>query len=375
MKNKKAIFMTSCDIYDEYGNGGVQGARKNCSLIEEYFGKENVVKVTFPQIKDTKAPDNAVTFSRANSNIGKLIAAIMGCKLYYPWKEKGIINFIKKSKVDFLFLDYSHFGRLAHIEGKHKTVLFYGNVEADYAWNKVKNEGLQYLPSYFASKYNDKCGTKADKILCLNERDSKRIQKLYGRKADFILNVSFDDCFEENRTQKEYDREVLFLGSKFGPNEYSVEWFIREVMPYLNDIKLNIVGKGFEEKREEYEKNPNVKVIGTVRETAEYYYKHAVVVQPIKYGAGMKVKTAEAMMYGRTILASDEALEGYDVDGVKGIFRCNDAKDYIEILNKLFEGKELPSYQDEVRNLFCEKYSTQSLKRSFFEFMDDLFKE
>ncbi len=52
--------------------------------------------------------------------------------------------------------------------------------------------------------------------------------------------------------------------------------------------------------------------------TDVYYYKHAAVILPIKYGAGMKVKTAEAMMYGRTIFASDEALEGYDGKGIEG---------------------------------------------------------
>lgn len=375
MKKKKALFITPCDIYDEYGNGGVQGARKNYELIEEYFGKNNTTLATFKQKNYVKPPAGAIVFKGLSTNIGKLIAACAGCKIYYPWQERKIKEFIEKEEVDLLFLDYSHLGRLVKIKGNYKVIVFFGNVESDYAWNKVKNEGIKYLPSYFASKYNDKCSIKADKILCINERDSKRLKELYGRKADFILNVSFKDYFEVKKIKDTFNKEIMFLGSRFAPNEYSIEWFIREVMPHLNDITLNIVGKGFEEKREEYEKYPNVKVVGFVKDVSEYYYRHAVIVQPIRYGAGMKVKTAEAMMYGRTILASDEALEGYDVEGVKGIFRCNEAQEYIDLLNELFEKMKFPSYQNEVRNLFLEKYSTQSLRKKFFEFMDDIFEE
>ncbi len=372
MDNKKALFITQCDIYDTYGNGGVQGARKNYELIEKYFGKQNTLLATFPRSVDVKPPDNAIVFRRVQSSLGKVIAACFGCKIYYPWNEKEIINFIKEKDIDFLFLDYSHLGRLARIKGKHKTVIFYGNIEADYAWNKVKNEGIHYLLSYFASKYNDKHGLKADGVLCINQRDSNRLNELYGKQADFILNVSFDDQFKEQKTITEYKREILFLGSLFPPNQHSIEWFIKEVMPELDNITLNIVGKGFENKREKYEKYPNVNVIGFVEDISEYYYRHAVVVQPIIYGAGMKVKTAEAMMYGRTIVASDEALEGYEVDGVEGIYRCNTAREYINKLNDLFSDLNFPKYQPAVRDLFHTKYSTTVLQERFFLFLDEL---
>ena len=72
----------------------------------------------------------------------------------------------------------------------------------------------------------------------------------------------------------------------------------------------------------------------------------------------MKVKTAEAMMYGRHIFASDEALEGYEVDGIDGIERCNTAEEYIKAINNFFNSGKKVEYEYYVRKLFLEKYES-----------------
>ena len=106
-------------------------------------------------------------------------------------------------------------------------------------------------------------------------------------------------------------------------------------------------------------------VIGSVDSTDEYYYSHAAVIMPIRYGAGMKVKTAEAMMFGRYIFASDEALEGYEVEGIDGIKRCNTAEEYIKEINYFFNSPLIPKYSTETRQLFLSKYETNSIKEIF----------
>lgn len=372
MKNKKVLFITPTDMYDQFGNGGVKGSQKNYKLVESYFGKENTYLCTFPRNTDVTPPKDAITIKRTQSTLGQLVAALFGCKIYFPWQEKEIVKLIERLNIDLLFIDSSVLGRLARLKGNYKKIVFYHNIEADYAWNKVKNEGIRFLPSFWASRYNDKSGIKADVVMCLNQRDSRRLKELYNRAADFFLPVTFTDRFDESRTILNYKREILFLGSLFAPNQISIEWFIKEVMPKLDNIVLNIVGKDFEKMKEVYEKNENVHVIGSVQALDEYYYQHAVVVLPIQCGAGMKVKTAEAMMYGRRIFASDEALEGYDVEGVKGITRCNSADEYITAINNYFQREERLSYQLDVRKLFMEKYETGCLGKRFKRFMDEL---
>ena len=370
---KKVLFITIQDMGAQYSNGGIQCSQKNYHLIEDNFGHENVYLCTFSEEQQTNGRKGSIVFRRPKSRLGELISAICGCKIYFPWDEKAIIRFIKDYNADLIFIDSSTLGRLAKIKKiSAKTIVFYHNIEADYAWNKVKNEGIHFLPSYWASKYNDKCGTLADKVICLNTRDSQRLYNLYGRKADFLLPITFADSFDIKKTTNTYKRQILFVGSFFSPNQLSVEWFIDEVMPKLNNVVLNIVGKDFEKMKEKYEKCKNVCVIGSVQQLDTYYYEHALTVLPIICGAGMKVKTAEAMMYGRTILASDEALEGYEVDGVEGIIRCNRAEEYVNAINDFFDKGIYKPYQEQVRRLFLEKYENNSIKEQFYNFISEL---
>lgn len=365
----KVLFIGIQNVFGNIRNGGSQCSCRNFDLVSSLAGKDNIYTAI---IWNSEKNDRQCRyFRRTFNNWEAFLASICKCRFYMPAEEKKILTYVKEVNPDIIFLDTSFLGKIIKKVDK-KTIVFFHNVEADYMWNKVKKEGMGYLPAYWATKYNEKCAMLADRVICLNHRDSMRMKQLYGRKADFLLPITFKDNFDKNKTVSGYKREILFLGSLFPPNENSVEWFIKEVVPKLDKVTLNIVGKDFEKRREEYEQNRNVRVIGTVDDTAIYYYNHAAVVLPIQYGAGMKVKTAEAMMYGRRIFASDEALEGYEIDGVKGISRCNTAQEYINAINTYFAQEEQKAYEEEVRILFLKNYETKAVQERFSEMIDKL---
>lgn len=365
----RALFITVVDMYDNNGNGGVKGSQRNYELIQRIYGEENTILVTFPRKEYTCPPEGAIYFERTQSNMQHLIAALLGCKVYFPWKEKRIKEFIDEQKVNLLFIDSSMLGRLTRLKGEYRTVVFFHNVEANYAYNKVRNEGLKFLPSYWASKLNEKYAMKfADKVVSLNERDARELEALYGRKADFILPVTLSDKFDiERKMNTPKTDRLLFVGAYMPQNVVSIEWFIKEVLLYIDGVGIDIVGKGFEEKKNEYEQLGDINVIGTVDDLDSQYYSHSIVVLPIQYGAGMKIKTAEAMMYGMTIIASDEALEGYEVNEIEGVYRCNKPEEYITAINKVMN-KQDESYK-EVRERFLEKYETSKVIKEFKRFI------
>ncbi len=150
---------------------------------------------------------------------------------------------------------------------------------------------------------------------------------------------------------------LLFVGSLFPPNQQGVTWFVDNVMPYVN-ASFTIVGKGFEKLKGVLDRK-NVQVVGRVEHTDMYYYLADAVVGPILSGAGMKVKTAEALMYGKTLFATDEALEGYDVQDTQSVYRCNDTRQFIQAINSYAEKNHREKYDKQLRGLFIEKYNTE----------------
>lgn len=370
MENR-VFYITTNDIFNPYGNGGCKVSKKNYDLLVDKFGKENVIVLLLkrPDYKiDETLGENLICFDQPINNFQALLASLWGCKRYFPWDERKIYQYIHNSQAQYVFLDSTIIGKLVKKKALYTQIVFFHNVEVDYSWNKVKNESIVYFPAYLATQLNERKAINADKMLCLNARDAILIEKKYKRKPDYFLPVTFEDVFDSSRTKENKGRRLLFLGSLFGPNQSGIEWFMENVMVNLPDVELDIVGKGFEVKKEEYEKHSNVHVIGTVKDPSEYYYDHDIVVMPIFYGAGMKVKTAEAMMYGRIILASDEALEGYEVEGVKGIYRCNTAQEYIDAI-KMVLGEKRDLWQNDVRTLFLNKYETSVLH----SIMDEIF--
>lgn len=366
---KKVLFLTVMDIYDKDGNGGVKCSQRNYIYLQKCYGKCNVILATFPRKEYTIPPKDEIMFKRTQNNFQHLIAALLGCKVYFPWNEKKVFKFIVENNFDLIFIDSSLLGRVAKVEGNFKKIIFFHNVEADYAKNKVQNEGIRYLPSYFASKRNEKIAIEnVDAVIALNTRDSLRLESLYGRGANFILPITLHDSYSMEKARKFtiQKNRLLFVGSFMPQNQVAVEWFMKEVMPELTGINLDIVGKGFENKKREYEAESNVNVIGEVDDLDEVYYSHEIVIIPLLYGAGMKIKTAEAMMYGKIILASDEALEGYDINGVSGVFRCNTAEEYIIKINELCGDKLV---QSDTRTLFTNKYDDTCKEAEFEKFI------
>lgn len=368
----RVVFLGYQDIFGNVNNGGIQGSRRNYDLVSSF--SEVFVALLSNNNNQTSSPDNVKNFPMLTKKIDVLFAALGLRKWYSKWVEKEIVQYIIDKKPDVLFLDGSIFGSiLTKIPNSIKSVVYFHNVEADYALNKVKNEGVQYLPSYFASMYNEKQSAKlADCLVSLNLRDGRRIEKLYKRNPDYYLPVSFYDRLDSSKIKRDSaSRNLLFIGSLFAPNYHGIKWFVDKVMPRLEGFHLTIVGKDFEQKKEELESDC-VSVIGTVDDLSEYYYTFSALVMPIHYGAGMKVKTAEAMMYGATIFATDEALEGYNVDAVRGIYRCNTEDEFVDSINKAYLSGEIEIFAEEVRNVYLDNNNTERHMSAFKEKMEEL---
>lgn len=354
------LFLGIQDIFGKVNNGGIQCSKRNYQLLQEIDNAFVYVGIITESCQNL-CQQKVKCFQRVKNEQQAFLAALRMRKYYGAKAEKEMIQYIEELHPDILFLDSSNLGGLLKkISYLPQTFIFFHNIERDYTWNKVKKEGARYIFSYIASRYNEKvAATLADKIICLNERDSMRLQELYQRKPDCLLPISFEDTFEESKVKRSVkNKKILFIGSCFGPNYEGIKWFIKNVMKKLPEYQLEIVGKGFEQKKEELE-CPNVTVTGTVDYLEDYYYSAAAIVMPIQYGCGMKVKTAEAMMYGVNILATDEALEGYTVNNIKGIYRCNYPDEFIAGIKQIYEAKQPVSYQREVRDYFL-KYHNQS---------------
>ena len=143
--------------------------------------------------------------------------------------------------------------------------------------------------------------------------------------------VPYDYSAESEKNEK---LQLLFVGAyNWSVNVEAAKWFCENVMSKLNDyaVQFNIAGFQMENLLKDgwVGQYKNVKVLGTVDDLAETYKKADVVVEPILTGSGMKVKTAEALMHGKEVIGTQEALVGYDELSDKV---CETAEDFINTI-------------------------------------------
>ncbi len=100
-------------------------------------------------------------------------------------------------------------------------------------------------------------------------------------------------------------------------------------------------------------------VAGYVENIHELYQKACCVCLPLFSGGGMKVKTIEAMMFGKKIFGTKEAFSGYGkIDKEAGI-QCDTPEEFIRAVNSFVQSAE-SNFCIRSRELYEEKYSQEA---------------
>jgi glycosyltransferase involved in cell wall biosynthesis len=285
----------------------------------------------------------------------------------------------KDKPYDYVFVDRSVFGiiakRLKQKGYKGKVICFFHNVEVPYFKAKIGKWAPQRQLVLRVADKNDAWSCKyADKIIALNKRDEQEIARRYGRKADVLIPVAFKDRFVLTpphlaRSEDEGRKKItcLFIGAYFKPNNDGITWFVKNVLPHV-DVRLNIVGKGMAKLQAQLPQalinSCQLSIHSDVPDLTPFFEEADVVILPIFEGAGMKVKTAESLMYGKNILATAEAFEGYELDFNKVGGLCNAAEEFIAQIND-FIAHPRPKFNEYSRMIFLEKYSEEAVVEKF----------
>lgn len=380
----RILFITRFDFLSDKRDGGLLGTYRNYTLLEQIYGKENIQLCIVSSNKnhDCKDCKSVRYFFHPANIIYRYLMYLCLKDRISPKVEQEIIECINQFAPDLIFYDGSTFGQIVKkLYPIKKQVVYFHNIERHYTWEQVKKYNCLCIFRYFATRYNEnKMVRNIKNRICVNERDAALLEKLYHKKCNFILPATFEDTYSQCALKETIMDNVpneklnlLFVGSYFVHNYKGLLWFINEVLPSIN-VRLTVVGKGMEKLQKKIHGAIGDKIVieGTVENLEEYYVAADAVVMPIFMGGGIKVKTAEALMYGKTVFASTEALLGYDVHDVENIYICNTKEQYINQIQRYMEGKNRIKYNRDIRDLFLRKYCTKNYLKKFKTYLETI---
>ena len=271
---------------------------------------------------------------------------------------------IERERICKVFVDGSNLGEFVRAVKRSfpttEVVTFFHNVEARFFLGSLNQTRSLRALAVLAVNYlaERKSVHFSDKIICLSERDSLLLRRLYGRGATHVSAIAVQDklpAVHDFTLHPPKEKYALFVGGVFYANRAGIEWFVKQVVPYIQ-IKTFIVGRGFEDLKHELEREGKVEVVGAVDSLSEWYMNAHLVIAPIFDGSGMKTKVAEALMYGKRVIGTPEAFSGYDeVIPAAGVV-CRTSEEFVAALQHSLDTPFCPM-DGQLRALYDQNYS------------------
>nr|WP_228028540.1 glycosyltransferase family 4 protein [Donghicola mangrovi] len=139
-------------------------------------------------------------------------------------------------------------------------------------------------------------------------------------------------------------KEILFVGSNTEPNVLGLKWFYRECWPDIlkavPDAKLNVVGTVYRAMHGEAVP-PSVTYLGLVEDLSALYQGSGIVISPLTFGSGLKIKLIEAMALGKAIVATSVTLQGVEELASSAVCHADASGDFSSAVIKLATNDEL----------------------------------
>lgn len=283
---------------------------------------------------------------------------------------------IQSNNIDKVFVDGSNLGDFVLSLKQHlpavEVATFFHNVEARFFWGSFKtHKTARALAVLLANYLAERKSTRwSDRVVCLSERDSRLLKKIYGKSATHISPMALENKCPPlfiGTPEQPPEQFALFVGGTFYANRAGISWFVREVAPRIT-IPIYIVGRGFETLKSELEIPGKVTVVGAVDSLADWYQRAQFVIAPIFDGSGMKTKVAEALMYGKKVVGTPEAFSGYDDVVEQAGWVCETPDEFVAAITSAQE-EVTHSFDHALRLIYEQQYSmaaaTDRLRKIF----------
>lgn len=216
---------------------------------------------------------------------------------------------------------------------------------------------------------------ESDVVMMFNEDEKRIIKEEFGIDAMTIPLYYFKDLQKPER-EIEKTRDLIFVGGFLHqPNVDAVKWFVEEIWPtvkkHLPGIKFYIVGSNPPQEIKNLASN-DIIVTGFVtdEQLENYYHSCRICVLPLRFGAGVKGKTLEAMKTGIPIVSTSIGIEG--MQAVETVISPYDqAGEFAQQIIEIYQDDKMISECPEKYTEYLRKYfsyeKTKEIFRHVFE--------
>jgi glycosyltransferase involved in cell wall biosynthesis/GT2 family glycosyltransferase len=209
---------------------------------------------------------------------------------------------------------------------------------------------------------------KSDVILTFSDYERQIICDTFKDKPVHTVPLFLYDRFQMETEPMTQRRDIMFVGScGHKPNLDAIIWFARDIFPKvlekIPDVVFHVIGADPPEQVQELASD-NVRIVGHVSEEEldEFYRRIRMIVVPLRFGAGVKGKTVEALYKGIPLVSTTIGTEG--IPGIDFIISpADDENDFADRIVSIYEDVDKLTLLSKLYSEFAKsKFSSEEAK-------------
>lgn len=294
----------------------------------------------------------------------------------------AVSEVIENEKIDVVHAHFLHVGQYSRWKGRAAFVYDAHNLE-HVLWerfSRIQRNPLMrafarlQLPKFVA--WQRRVARQSEKIVTLSEDDKAEYLRI-APYADVttVPNGADIDFFRPLDIPTEESSVIYFANFGWPPQDDAAIYFHDEILPLVRKeipgVKLYLVGKTPPEAVRNLACE-NVVVTGFVEDIREYIQRAAVVVLPLRVGAGTKHRVFQSLAMQKPLVTTSVGSEGIALEHGRTAMITDDAERFAAYTTQLLHDPELRRTMGENgRRLVVENYDW----RSNYQILERVFQE
>ena len=266
-------------------------------------------------------------------------------------------DFLKEHEYDVVWIEYIFNSRplLSVPEGVVKVI----DTHNAFTFKRQMYEAVGYRNYEFAlTKEEEAAGlSRADWVVAIQEEEAEFFRTIVPETTK-VCTIGENMSLKEAAVAK--NKNILFLGSFYVVNREGIKHFIDNILPILKkkgvEFRLQIAGTICKHIPD----SPDYEKLGVVDDVGDAYRNARVVINPVRYGTGLNIKTIEALSYTKPLVSHSIGVRGLRSD--YPIARVtDDDEEFADALAELLSDDEKAMELSANAERFMKEYQKKNL--------------
>lgn len=191
---------------------------------------------------------------------------------------------------------------------------------------------IKYTWHSYSKEDEAKALNRADIVIAITDEENKYFSSITHSKVLTLGHI-------ENKKQLEKDNKTLtkigFIGGGNQVNKVAINNFLELFYKTSNNtdmLKIVLAGKICEHIKV---KHKNIELLGLVKDLDQFYNNIDLIINPLLFGTGQKIKSIEAISFGVPLVSTKVGFEGIYSD--YSFHQLNSISEMVEAIDKIVE--------------------------------------